>query len=95
MTFNVSCYWADLCASAEEVVVASSIEELLEAMEDFFEEACGITAVDGFSIECVEREDLYPYEWDNENLKRNRNLSDVWNKERKNIKEYFGKVFDI
>ena len=94
MTFNVSCYWADNCASYDISIDVSSVDELLEQMEGIFEEACGITAVEGFYIECGDREDMYPYEWDNEDLRRNRDLSDVWNKERKNIKEYFGKVFD-
>ena len=94
MTFDVSCYWADNCASYNISIEVSSVDELLEKVEEMFEDACGISGVEGFYNEWLDREEFAPYEWDNMDLKRNRNLSDVWHKERKNIKEYFGEVFD-
>ena len=97
MTFEVNCYWADNCADAEITVTVSSIDELLTKVEAFFERSCGLSGVEDFCIECTDNEfniDIDPYEWSNENLRRNRNLSDVWRKVRKDISEYFGKALE-
>ena len=95
MTFNVNCYWADNCADAEDTFDVSSVDGLLDELVGFFEECCGLSGVEGFDIDCVDNEfnvDIDPYGWSNENLRRNRDLSDVWDKVKKEIKEYFGKA---
>ena len=77
----------------DDIVEVSSIDELLEKMEEMFEDACGATAVEGFNISCPDKPEIDMYFWDNMDLKRNRDLSDVWDKERRNIKEYFEQYF--
>ena len=100
MTFNIHCSWADYCASVDDTIEATSYDELFQKMEDFFGEACGMTAVGSFDIYAEHRvEDgddvLSPgtYCWDNENLKRSQDLSDVWNKVKKDIKEKWGEEY--
>jgi bisphosphoglycerate-dependent phosphoglycerate mutase len=101
MTFNLFCSWADYCASKEGTIEANSYNELFEEMQKFFEEACGFTGVESFEISSPylekgeedneEGDELY--EWDCDNLKRNQNLADVWNKVKREIKEEFGKDY--
>lgn len=101
MTFDLFCSWADHCASQHGTIEANSYNELFEEMEKFFGEACGFTGVEAFNLSRPYLEDLEEddgeesdmYEWDWENLRRNQNLADVWNKVKKEIKEEFGKDY--
>ena len=98
-TFDIRCSWADSCASMDDIIEVGSYNELFEKMEEFFSDACGITAVESFAIALPYVEgsvidtgsDLYW--WDNKNLKRSKDLSDVWNKVKKEIKEEFGEEY--
>lgn len=100
MTFDLFCSWADHCASHHGTIEANSYDELFEEMKKFFEEACGFTGVEAFEIsnpylEEGEEDDGEDelYEWNWENLRRNQNFADVWNKVKKEIKEEFGKDY--
>ena len=101
MTFAIHCSWADYCASKSGTVEANSYDELFEEMRKFFGQACGFTGVEAFEIsnpyleegeeDNGEEDELYEWDWDN--LRRNQNLADVWNKVKKEIKETFGKEY--
>lgn len=98
LTFEIHCSWADCCASQDGTVEADSYDELFEEMEEFFGEACGFTAVETFRISSPYAEEggegeLREYEWDWDNLKRNKTLADVWDKVKREIKEEFGKEY--
>ena len=104
MTFAIHCSWADYCASQDGTIEANSYDELFEEMEKFFEHACGFTGVEAFEISNPYLEDWEDdddddgeepdmYEWDWDNLKRYQNLTDVWNRVKKEIKETFGKDY--
>ena len=101
MTFAIQCSWVDYCASMDGTLEANSYDELFEEMQKFFEEACGFTGVESFELsrpyledweeDDGEEPDMYECDWDN--LRRNQNLADVWNKVKKEIKEEFGKDY--
>lgn len=91
MTFGVSCYWADSCADCSCEIEANSIKELFSNLEEFFEEACGMSGVESFYIRHPSKE--YEFEWSNEWLRRNQDLEDDWNKTKKEIQEWLGKDF--
>lgn len=104
MTFAIHCSWADYCASKDGTIEANSYDELFDEMQKFFGQACGFTGVEAFEIsnpyleeneedDEEEEEENELYKWDWENLRRNQNLSDVWNKVKKEIKETFGKDY--
>jgi len=101
MTFDLFCSWADHCASEHGTIEANSYDELFEEMKKFFDRACGFTGVEAFEISRPYLEDWEEddgeepdmYEWDWSNLKRYQNLSDVWNRVKREIKEEWGKDY--
>ena len=97
MTFAIHCNWADYCAYKDGTLEANSYDELFEKMKKFFEEACGFTSVEAFEISNPDvdedDEDYVLYDWDWDNLRRNQDLADVWNKVKKEIKKTLGKDY--
>ena len=92
--FSIYCWWDGGNGGHEKHdVYPKSMDELLAAVEKTFIEGAGaIYGVDSFDIVCEYTP--YEYQWDNDYLPRNRTLSDVWDEERENIKEYFKEVFE-
>lgn len=102
MTFDLFCSWADHCSQQHGTIEANSYDELFEEMRKFFAGACGFTGVEAFEIsnpylEEGEEDDGEDegefYEWDWNNLKRYQNLSDVWDKVKREIKKEWGKDY--
>lgn len=102
MTFDLFCSWADHCAQHSGTIEANSYDELFEEMKKFFDNACGFTGVEAFEIsnpylEEDEEDDGEDegefYEWDWNYLKRYQNLSDVWDKVKREIKNEWGKDY--
>ena len=84
----------------DDTIEATSYEEMFQKMEDSFGEACGVTAVESFDIYAEhyveDGDNVFPpgvYRWDNENLRRSQDLSDVWNKVEKDIKKEWGEGY--
>lgn len=104
MTFAIHCSWADYCASNDGTIEANSYDELFDEMQKFFGQACGFTGVESFELSRPYLEDGEDekddedwddmlYEWDCENLRRNQNLSDVWGRVKREIKNEWGKDY--
>ena len=98
MRFRVYCYWADWCASECANIKASTPDELLNGIEETFRKACGaIGRVERFTIVCLDNDEMdddYEYDWDNDNLKRSEDLTDVWGEVRLGIKDFFKETFN-
>lgn len=79
-------------------IKASTTDELLKGIEETFRKACGaIGGVESFSVVCLDRDirdDDYEYDWDNDNLRRNEDLADVWGEVRLEIKDFFKETFN-
>lgn len=94
MKINLNCAWADSSATADKDIDVNSLNDLYKELEDFFEDACGMTAVELFGIVLEDDEDSLEFQWDNYELSRSKDLSDVWNnKVKKDIKKFFSKKF--
>mgnify|MGYP003306664023 CR=1 FL=1 len=55
-------------------------------LENFFKEMCGMRGVDSFY---AFGEGDAGYEWNNESLSRNKDLSDVWESAKKDLEIFF------
>ena len=84
-TIEVGCYWANGCGSGETDMEVDSFDDFVAKLEKFFEDMCGMTAVESFDVYCNGEE----YEWDNCDLPRNKDLSSVWKKVKKDLKIFF------
>ena len=84
-TIEINCSWANGCGHGKDTIEVDSFNALIAELEKFFEEMCGMSAVDSFCVYC----DDEGYEWDNDYLPRNKNLRNVWNSVKKDLEIFF------
>ena len=84
-TIEVGCSWASGCGNGETEMEVDSFDDFVAKLEKFFDGMCGMTAVESFGVYCDDEE----YEWDNCDLPRNKDLTDVWKKVKKDLEIFF------
>ena len=84
-TLEVGCSWAGHCAHGKDTIEVDSFDALIAELEKFFEDMCGMSGVDSFYVYC----DDEGYEWDNDYLPRNKDLSNVWKSVKKELNDFF------
>ena len=84
-TIEVGCSWADGRGSGGKKIEVDSFDDFVAELEKFFDGMCGMSGVESFGVYCDDEE----YEWDNYDLPRNRDLTDVWKKVEKDLEIFF------
>ena len=84
-TIEIGCSWANGCGHGEVTIEVDSFDDFVARLERFFDGMCGMTAVESFGVYCGDKE----YDWDNYDLPRNRDLSDVWSSVEKELNDFF------
>ena len=87
-TIEIGCSWADGCGHGEGTIEVDSFDAFATELEKFFEDMCGMSGVESFGVYCDDEE----YEWDNYDLPRNRDLTDVWSSVEKDLEIFFNAV---
>ena len=85
-TIEIGCSWANGCGHGKDTIEVDSFDALVAELEKFFEEMCGMSGVDSFY---AWGEGDAGYEWDNEDLPRNKDLRNVWNSVKKDLEVFF------
>ena len=83
---EIGCSWANHCGHGKDTIETDTFEAFIAELEKFFEEMCGMSCVDSFY---AWGEGDAGFEWDNDSLPRNRDLSDVWKSVKKDLKVFF------
>ena len=82
---EIGCSWAGHCACGKRTIEADSFDAFIAGLEKFFEDMCGMSGVDSFYVLCGDEE----FDWDNEDLSRNKDLSNVWKSVKKELNDFF------
>lgn len=85
-TIDIGCSWAHGCGHGSDTIAVDTFEDFVEELEKFFEEMCGMGGVDSFYTSGGEEAE---YEWSNDDLPRNEDLSDVWSSVKEDLKTFF------
>ena len=84
-TIEIGCSWANGCGHGEGTIEVDSFDAFATELEKFFEDMCGMSGVESFGVYCDDEE----YEWDNYDLPRNMDLTDVWGSVEKDLEIFF------